>query len=161
MTVELEEARRQWEDALVVYLENQAVQERALLESGRCNSPETTQERWLVYKALIVEVRSGCLRRRTALPVKGLHRTYEGMILCDEHVRVAFMEVLPPARAIALHPKPSPYAARIHETDCAHLECAMCVTRPVDGNRCMNCGTALHRQWPAVYCSNWCAHEDA
>lgn len=38
--------------------------------------------------------------------------------------------------------------------------CAMCGVVP-SPNNCLNCGRPLHPQWPAVYCSNRCAMEDA
>jgi hypothetical protein len=40
-------------------------------------------------------------------------------------------------------------------------KCQMCEATPAPGNRCLNCNVALHPQWPAVYCSNECAHADA
>lgn len=45
----------------------------------------------------------------------------------------------------------------------AELECQMCQTKAIEGNRCHRdeCGRNLHPQWPAVYCSHKCAVEDA
>jgi hypothetical protein len=42
-------------------------------------------------------------------------------------------------------------------------ECALCTTKYVEGNRCAReaCNKPLHPNWPAVYCSNACAHKDA
>ena len=38
-------------DQIAAWFEAEAVKERKLLDSGFCNNPVTTQERWLVYKA--------------------------------------------------------------------------------------------------------------
>lgn len=38
--------------------------------------------------------------------------------------------------------------------------CAMCGVSP-SANRCLNCAESLHPNWPAVYCTNRCALEDA
>ena len=38
--------------------------------------------------------------------------------------------------------------------------CALCGVTP-SLNRCLTCQKVLHPQWPAVYCSNRCALEDA
>ena len=45
-------------DQIASYFEDQAVKERELLDSGRCNNPPLSQERWLVYKAAAQEVRA-------------------------------------------------------------------------------------------------------
>lgn len=41
--------------------------------------------------------------------------------------------------------------------------CQMCEAPRVEGNLCHShdCSEPLHPQWPAVYCSNACAREDA
>lgn len=41
--------------------------------------------------------------------------------------------------------------------------CRMCETTHVEGNACYHddCRKPLHPQWPAVYCSNACAQDDA
>ena len=44
-------------DQIAAWFEAQAVKERELLDSEDCNSPVTTQERWLVYKASAQSVR--------------------------------------------------------------------------------------------------------
>ena len=45
-------------DQIAAWFEAQAVKERELLDSGYCNSPVTTHERWLVYKASAQSVRA-------------------------------------------------------------------------------------------------------
>lgn len=44
-------------EQIAAWFEAQAVKERELLDSDRCNSPVTTHERWLVYKASAQSVR--------------------------------------------------------------------------------------------------------
>lgn len=41
--------------------------------------------------------------------------------------------------------------------------CLMCGVAPSPGRICENesCGSGLHPQWPAIYCCNRCALEDA
>lgn len=54
---------------------------------------------------------------------------------------------------MALHAPQDPVLGEEH--------CQLCTTDFVDGNQCHGCQTVLHPQWPAVYCSNTCAHHDA
>jgi hypothetical protein len=44
-------------DQIAAWFEAQAVKERELIDSERCNNPVTTHERWLVYKASAQSVR--------------------------------------------------------------------------------------------------------
>lgn len=44
-------------EQIAAWFEAQAVKEHELLDSGYCNSPVTTNERWLVYKASAQSVR--------------------------------------------------------------------------------------------------------
>lgn len=50
-------------DLIVAWLEEQAAKERDLLDSGRCTSIVTTQERWLVYKASAQGIRDGAWKK--------------------------------------------------------------------------------------------------
>ena len=77
---------------------------------------------------------------------------HEGMIICLGHLHelrrstaVAFVEV--PA----------------DQADFMGHRCLMCGVEPSPGQVCQNedCGAPLHPQWPAVYCCNRCAREDA
>jgi len=51
------------EERIAAWFDAQAVKERELLNSGRCNNLITTQERWLVYKASAQSVREGEWRK--------------------------------------------------------------------------------------------------
>ncbi|HSX23219.1 MAG TPA: hypothetical protein VLE97_10650 [Gaiellaceae bacterium] len=53
---------------IAAWLDDQAAREQALLDSGRCTSPERTQERWLVYKAAAQEVRAGAWAKTAPMP---------------------------------------------------------------------------------------------
>ncbi len=44
-------------EQIAAWFEAQAVKERELLDSDACNSPVTTHERWLVYKASAQSIR--------------------------------------------------------------------------------------------------------
>lgn len=48
---------------IAAWFEDQAAKEQELLDSGRCNSRERTQERWLVYRASAQSVREGAWRK--------------------------------------------------------------------------------------------------
>lgn len=48
-------------------------------------------------------------------------------------------------------------AIRFHGLD----RCGMCEQLPSPGRTCQRCETPLHELWPACYCSNECAYEDA
>ena len=47
----------------MTWFEEQAVKERELLDSGRCNNRLTTYERLIVYKAAAMSVRGGAWRK--------------------------------------------------------------------------------------------------
>ena len=65
----------------------------------------------------------------------------------DDQERPAFLHVEIPWEIVELH---------------AH-RCLMCGVKAVPNRRCENdsCTRELHPQWPAVYCCNECAWEDA
>jgi len=79
--------------------------------------------------------------------VIGVH---EGLIICREHLAQlaadSAYEELPVAQVSFWNHR-----------------CAMCGVDPVPGRTCENasCRRELHPQWPAVYCCNECAREDA
>lgn len=52
-------------EQIAAWFEAQAVKERELLDSGHCNNPDLTRERWLVYKASAQSVREGTWRKPT------------------------------------------------------------------------------------------------
>ena len=70
-------------------------------------------------------------------------RTGDGMPICDRHAKETGLEVS------SVNPKATPEP------------CLMCMTRVVYGRTCDHCDRMLHPRWPAVYCSNDCAHADA
>jgi hypothetical protein len=79
---------------------------------------------------------------------------YEGLIICRDHLRQILSGDDPPFI--------------LEEIDAARAtfwnhRCLMCGVDPVPDRVCQNdrCGRALHPQWPAVYCKNLCATEDA
>ena len=77
----------------------------------------------------------------------GLFYTRGGMVLCTQHVEETLAQE----------------TVEIDEVSQEILKnrCAMCEAMPVEGRNCQNCGTPLHPRWPAVYCSNKCALDDA
>jgi hypothetical protein len=83
--------------------------------------------------------------------VRVIQAPYEGMIICRDHLGqiepgvVAHEEL--PAMAISFW---------------GH-RCLMCIVDPSPGRMCesADCRRPLHPQWPAVYCCNDCALEDA
>ena len=83
------------------------------------------------------------------LPIYRRH-PHEGMIICVDHLRQIdcdpTVEEIPAAQIAFWRPR-----------------CLMCTTTSVAGRLCANegCRQPLHPQWPAVYCSNGCAMEDA
>ena len=81
-----------------------------------------------------------------------LYKRDDGMILCEKHISEA---------------------ADLNKTCCEHLtvvdqknaeflgiKCIMCSMPAAEGRTCESCGTPLHPNWPAVYCSNECALDD-
>jgi hypothetical protein len=98
-------------------------------------------------------------------------RTLAGVSLCDEHalglldygfVPDDFRPVWDDAKiaeAVAQTGMIEADVRRLH----AHYydeRCAMCGV-VASANRCLNCDEGLHPNWPAVYCSDACAMEDA
>lgn len=51
-------------EQIAAYFDEQAAEERRLLDSGQCNNPPLAQERWLVYKASALSVREGAWRKK-------------------------------------------------------------------------------------------------
>ena len=51
-------------EQIAAYFDEQAAEERRLLDSGQCNNPQLAQERWLVYKASAMSVREGAWRKK-------------------------------------------------------------------------------------------------
>ena len=49
-------------ERIAAWFDTQAVKERELLDSGRCNNPGLAEERWLVYKASAQSVRANAWR---------------------------------------------------------------------------------------------------
>ena len=49
-------------ERIAAWFDAQAVKERELLDSGRCNNPGLAEERWLVYKASAQRVRANAWR---------------------------------------------------------------------------------------------------
>jgi hypothetical protein len=80
------------------------------------------------------------------------HR-FEGLIICRDHLRQILAEDSP---FILEHFTADQIAFWNHR-------CLMCVVDKVPGRLCENedCRRPLHPQWPAVYCCNDCALEDA
>jgi len=79
---------------------------------------------------------------------------YEGLIICRDHLRQLLSGDEPPFI--------------LEEIDAAKAlfwnhRCLMCGVDPVHDRVCQNerCRRPLHPQWPAVYCKNLCATEDA
>ena len=77
---------------------------------------------------------------------------HDGMIICHEHLRQIFLLADPPCEDIP--------AALV--TFWGH-KCLMCDATAAPGRLCesADCRRPLHPQWPAVYCCNACALEDA
>lgn len=95
--------------------------------------------------------------RATGDPV--LYRTVEGgTVICRAHVVEcrAYTFRGGPLRVVAVGPRER-LRALIPPT------CALCRTVVAHGNTCYleRCAAPLHPQWPAVYCSDACALEDA
>jgi hypothetical protein len=70
-------------------------------------------------------------------------RTADGMPICDRHTKETGLGVTP------VHSNATPEP------------CLLCMTRAVYGRTCDHCDRMLHPRWPAVYCSNQCALDDA
>jgi hypothetical protein len=98
-------------------------------------------------------------------------RTLAGMSLCDEHALGLLDYGFMPGdfRPVWEDAKIAEVAAQtgMSEADVRRLHahyfderCAMCGVVP-SANRCLNCYEDLHPSWPAVYCSDACAMEDA
>lgn len=70
-----------------------------------------------------------------------LYMTNKKMLLCPSHAEEVGQERVAVVAA------------------CLYGGCQMCRTQPVEGNVCYRdaCRKPLHKQWPAVYCSNECA----
>lgn len=84
--------------------------------------------------------------------VRVVQAPHEGMIVCRAHLR----EI---AVGVVLAHEEIPTAQARFWGD----RCLMCGVAAVPGRRCANvdCGDPLHPQWPAVYCCDECALEDA
>jgi hypothetical protein len=55
-------------ERVIAWLDALADKEHALLESGRCNNVPLTQERWLVYKAIALDLRDGLWNKPVPQP---------------------------------------------------------------------------------------------
>lgn len=100
------------------------------------------------------------------------HRTLDGVPLCEAHTQACKetqFETDDTLRAVWADAEIKQRAldTGMREDDLRKLHgqfvddrCAMCGVSPSE-NDCLNCGTSLPRQWPAVYCSNRCALDDA
>jgi hypothetical protein len=79
------------------------------------------------------------------------HR-HEGMVICRDHLRQLDSADDPPVEEVSVD-----RAAFLGEC------CLMCMTVAVPGRLCENadCRRPLDPSWPAVYCCNECAFEDA
>ena len=82
-----------------------------------------------------------------------LYKRDDGMILCERHIaedadvrRVCCENLTVVDRK---------------QTELLGTKCIMCVMPDAPGRTCGRCGTPLHPNWPAVYCSNDCAIADA
>jgi len=104
-------------------------------------------------------------------PTNVCWRALAGMSLCNEHalglldhgfVPDDFRPVWDEARVVEVAAQTGMSASDIRRLHAHHFDerCAMCGVVP-SANRCLNCDRALHPNWPAVYCSNSCAMEDA
>lgn len=84
-----------------------------------------------------------------ALPVYA-HHPHEGMIICIEHLRQIDCD-------------PTVDALPADQVAFWGHRCLMCGVEAVADRLCRNdrCAKPLHPQWPAVYCCNGCAMEDA
>ena len=51
-------------EQIAAWFEGQAAKERDLYDSGNCNNPVLTLERWMVYKASAQSVREGAWRTK-------------------------------------------------------------------------------------------------
>lgn len=82
---------------------------------------------------------------------------FPGMYICRTHLLELqnFKSQRDPRKVRALGVRERVYAL-------VQPECQMCKTHVAHGNVCYNdaCQLPLHPQWPAVYCSNWCAIDD-
>lgn len=100
------------------------------------------------------------------MPSEKLFVTRDGLFLCETHFREAFLKMVPPYRSL-----PRDEFGDGHELDADEMQafkhvgyltgCGMCNQLPSPGRTCQRCETPLHELWPAVYCSNECAIEDA
>lgn len=89
---------------------------------------------------------------RVVSPTGHRPHVHEGMIVCFEHLRQLELSARPPIKEI-----PDDQAAFWGH------RCLMCGVDAAPGRVCENvdCRRTLHPQWPAVYCCNDCALEDA
>jgi hypothetical protein len=98
-------------------------------------------------------------------------RTLAGVSLCNEHalglldygfVPDDFRPVWDEARVVEVAAQTGMSVSDIRRLHAHYFDerCSMCGVVP-SANRCLNCDKNLHLNWPAVYCTNACAMEDA
>lgn len=87
-----------------------------------------------------------------------MFKTRDGLVLCGPHSVMAFAEMDPPYRK---RPRSVQGDLDLVEVNDELLPCGMCDQLPAPGRVCAYCSTPLHPLWPAVYCSNECAFDDA
>lgn len=98
-------------------------------------------------------------------------RTLAGVSLCNEHalglldygfVPDDFRPVWEDAKIAEVAAQTGMSVADVSRLHAHYFDerCAMCGVVP-SANRCLSCRETLHPNWPAVYCSNECALEDA
>jgi len=95
-------------------------------------------------------------------PSAKLFTTRDGLVLCEAHFSEAFAVMTPPWR---FRPRGDANGGELVldglTMSVLKPSCAMCSTPSAPGRSCERCDTPLHERWPAVYCSNECAIDDA
>lgn len=81
------------------------------------------------------------------MPNEKLFATKDGLFLCETHASETGLAV-----------------DEVTDEEFRELvaaRCGMCGQLPSPGRTCQRCDKPLHELWPAVYCTNECAYEDA
>jgi hypothetical protein len=90
-----------------------------------------------------------------------LFETTDGLVLCETHFREAFLEMVTPHQRRERDGEGRELAMDEVTRSVLKPRCGMCNQLPSPGRTCERCTTPLHALWPACYCSNECAYEDA
>lgn len=97
------------------------------------------------------------------MPNENLFETRDGLVLCETHFGEAFRQMVPPWKSRPRDEQGDGQVLVMDETTRSILKprCGMCNQLSSPGRTCDRCETPLHALWPACYCSNECAYEDA